>query len=76
MNYIDRFLNQALANPSSLSQLITSYLVAKYPAVKINSIVRNPSKVPAKFSANSNTTISEASSSDKPAVIKALKASQ
>lgn len=76
MNYTDRFLNHVLTNHSSLSQLITSYLVAKYPNVKINGIVRNPSKVPAKFSANSNITIFEANSSDKAAVTKALKGSQ
>jgi hypothetical protein len=76
MNYTDRFLNHVLTNHSSLSQLITSYLVAKYPTVKINGIVRNPSKVPAKFSANSNITIFEANSSDKAAVTKALKGSQ
>ncbi len=61
---------------SSLSQLITSYLVAKYPIVKINGIIRNSSKVPAKFSTNSNITIFEANSSDKVAVTKALRGSQ
>jgi hypothetical protein len=76
MNYTDRFLNHVLTNRSSLSQLITSYLVDKYPTVKINGIVRNPSKVPAKFSLNSNITIFEADSSDKAAVTKALKGSQ
>jgi NAD(P)H-binding len=76
INYPDRFLNLILTNHSSLSQLITSYLVAKYPTVKINGIARSPSKVPAKFSANSNITIFEASSNDKAAVTKALKGSQ
>lgn len=76
MNYTDRFSNHVLTNHSSLSELITSYLVAKYPTVKINGLIRNPAKVPAKLSANSNITIFEANSSDKAAVTKALKGSQ
>ena len=76
MNYTDRFLNHVLTICSSLSQLITSYLVDKYPTVQINGIVRDPTKVPAKFSSNSSINIFEADSSDKAAVTKALNGSQ
>jgi hypothetical protein len=44
--------------------------------VKINGIVRNASKVPEAFRANSNITIFEADSNDKTALIEALKGSQ
>lgn len=76
MNFNGRFLSHILNRYSSLSQLITSYLVAKYPSVKINGLVRNSAKVPAKLSANSNITIFEANPTDKAAVTKALKGSQ
>lgn len=76
MNSTDRFTNHVFTNHSSLSQLVTSYLTAKYPTLKINGIVRNPSKVPAKFSVTLNITIFEANSSDKVALTKALKGSQ
>jgi hypothetical protein len=75
MNNIIRFLTH-VSNHSSLSQLITSYLVTKYPSVKVNGVVRNPSKVPTKIDASSNITIFEASSSNKAAVEKALEGSQ
>ena len=59
-----------------MGQLITSYFVTNYPAVRINAIVRNASKVPTKIGTNSNIIIFEADSSDKAAVTKALKGSQ
>jgi hypothetical protein len=50
--------------------------VAKYPAVKINGIVRNASKIPDNIRAISNINIFEASSGDKTTLTKALKGSQ
>jgi saccharopine dehydrogenase-like NADP-dependent oxidoreductase len=71
-----QIMNYLLTNLSSIGQLISSYLTANYPTVKINAIVRNASKVPAEVTANSNITIFEADSSDTAAVTKALKGTQ
>lgn len=59
-----------------MAQLITSYLLAKHPGVKINGIARNAAKVSSDIRAKPNVTVFEADSGDKAALAKALKGSQ
>ncbi|KIW03989.1 hypothetical protein, variant [Verruconis gallopava] len=59
-----------------MAQLITKYFLDNYPAVKINGIVRNASKVPDNVRTLSSIGVFEADATDKSSLVEALKGSQ
>lgn len=59
-----------------MAQLITTYLLANHPSVKINGVARNASKLPENIKGADNIEIFEGDAYDKDVLLKALKGSQ